>query len=150
MPTLRLIDSQYTMPTSSQQPQQANQQHTMTTMATMASAGASDESSTNTSLANTMAPLSLTQQRNNKSRAATTSIVGGASRRGMSVLDKHNNELMQMQNATIQNVPMTSNKRAMSNKENTLNVLMVRYQEQSLYIHYTCHLAIYLHTQFMI
>ena len=147
MPFLRHIDSQSTMPTLSQQPQQTTQQGTMATIATM-TAVASDESSTNTSLANTMAPLSLTQQRNNKSRAATTSIVGGASRRGMSVLDKHNNELMQMQNATIQNVP--SNKRAMSNKENTLNVLMVRYQEQSLYIHYTCHLAIYLHTLFMI
>ena len=145
MPFLRRINSQSTMPTSSQQPQQTNQQVTMTTMTTMA-AVASDESSTNTSLDNTMVSLSLIQRRNNK--AATTSIVGGASRRGMSVLDKHNNELMQMQNATIQNVP--SNKRAMSNKENTLNVLMVRYQEQSLYIHYTCHLAIYLHTVFMI
>ena len=143
MPFLRHIDSQSTMPTLSQQPQQTNQQGTMATIATM-TAVASDESSTNTK----MASLSLTQQRNNKSRAATTSIVGGASRRGMSVLDKHNNELMQMQNATIQNVP--SNKRAMSNKENTLNVLMVRYQEQSLYIHYTCHLTIYLHTLFMI
>ena len=121
----------------------------MTTMTTMA-AVASDESSTNTSLDNTMVSLSLIQRRNNK--AATTSIVGGASRRGMSVLDKHNNELMQMQNATIQNVLMTSNKRAMSNKENTLNALLVRYSID-IVIAYTLYLppiTIYLHTLFMI
>ena len=60
-----------------------------------------------------------------KSRAATTSIVGGASRRGVSVLDKHNNELMQIKNATIQNVPMTSKLNDLKRKEDEERVLHI-------------------------
>jgi len=127
MPTLRRIDPQSAMPTSSQQPQQANQQHTMTTMATMV-AEASDGSSTNTSLDKTIVSLALTHRRNNNVATASLAVASTAL---VPSTATSNAATMETDTATMETVTASTtqnSKRTITrgDKENILNVPWVR------------------------